>query len=190
MILLIAVAVGLISGIVRSRISGIHLRIVNVRYLWVVLVAYIPQFFAFYFLPTQKLVPESWVPVILVLSQALLISFVWTNRKIEGFWLLGLGLLCNFTAIILNGGLMPIMPEVLEKMFPAGVNDALELGKRVGFGKDILLIKEGTHLWFLGDIFTLPAWINVPIAFSIGDILLDIGAFWLLFELGRPQKQS
>jgi hypothetical protein len=188
MILLIAVAVGLICGIARAKISGNPLRTVNVRHLWLVLVAYLPQFFAFYFQPTGQHIPNSWVPAMLVLSQILLIIFVWVNRKIEGFWLLGLGLMCNFTAIVLNGGLMPIMPEVLERMFPVGVNSSLELGKRVGFGKDILLLKEQTTLWFLGDIFTLPAWIGWSIAFSFGDIVLDIGAFWLLFSLGRPPK--
>ncbi|MDO9545532.1 MAG: DUF5317 domain-containing protein [Pelolinea sp.] len=188
MILLIAVAVGLISGLVRAKISGNHMRMVDVRYLWIVLVAYIPQFFTFYFLPTQNLIHDNWVPFILVTSQALLIIFVWINRKTEGFWLLGLGLLCNFTAIVLNGGLMPIMPETLHRMFPSGIDSALEIGKRVGLGKDILLIKEEITLWFLGDIFTLPPWMCYPLAFSFGDIFLSIGAFWLLFELGRPQK--
>ena len=189
MILLIAVAVGLISGLVRAKITGNTIRMVVVRDLWIVLVAYIPQFFTFYFLPTQKLIPDSWVPFLLVISQVLLIIFSWINRKTEGFWLLSIGLLCNFTVIVLNGGFMPIMPETLHKMFPSGINGALELGKRVGLGKDILLLKEETTLWFLGDIFTLPSWIHYPLAFSFGDILLSIGAFWLLFELGRPQKK-
>ena len=188
MLLLIAVAVGWISGIARARISGSHLRMVNVRYVWLVLVAYLPQFFAFYFQPTQQLIPNCWVSVMLVLSQSMLIFFVWANRKIEGFWLLGIGLLSNFIAIVLNGGWMPIMPKVLARMFPDGVSSSLELGKRVGFGKDVLLLKEQTNLWFLGDIFTLPGWIGYPVAFSLGDIVLSIGAFWLLFSLGRPQK--
>ena len=125
MILLTAVAVGLISGLVRAKISGSHIRMVNIRCLWIVLVAYIPQFFTFSFLPTQKLIPDNWVPWILVISQALLIIFAWVNRKIEGFWLLGLGLLCNFTAILLNGGLMPITPETLHRMFPSGIDSSL-----------------------------------------------------------------
>ena len=165
------------------------MRMVDIRDLWMVLVAYFPQFFTFYFLPTQKLIPDSWVPFILVISQVLLIIFTWVNRRTEGFWLLSIGLLCNFTAIILNGGFMPIMPETLQKMFPSGINGTLELGKRVGLGKDILLLKEETTLWFLGDIFTLPTWMHYPLAFSFGDIFLSIGAFWLLFELGRPLKK-
>jgi hypothetical protein len=61
------------------------------------------------------------------------------------------------------------------------------LGQRVGYGKDILLAKEDTVLWFLGDIFLLPAFFNYPLAFSLGDILISTGAFWLLWQLGGPR---
>ena len=165
------------------------MRMVDIKHLWLVLAAFIPQFLCFHFFPTQKLIPEKWVSILLVMSQSLLIIFVWINRKIEGFWLLGVGLLSNFTAIVLNGGLMPINPETLNRMFPTGLGNSVEIGERVGLSKDILLLKENTSLWFLGDIFTLPGWMNYPLAFSFGDIFLSMGAFWLLFELGRPPKK-
>ena len=166
------------------------MRMIDLRHLWLVFVAYIPQFFAFYFTPTQKLIPDRWIPFLLIGSQIFLLIFAWINRKVEGFRLLGFGLLCNFTAIALNDGFMPITPDNAQKLIPSSSNFVIELGERVGLGKDILLLKEETVLWFLGDVFTLPTWMCYPLAFSIGDILISMGAFWLLWELGRPQKNS
>jgi len=190
MVLLIAVALGLISGLMRAKITKGQIRMIDLRHLWLVFVAYIPQFFAFYFTPTQKLIPDRWIPFFLIGSQVFLLIFAWINRKVEGFRVLGFGLLCNFTAIALNGGFMPITPDTAQKLIPPGSNLVLELGERVGLGKDILLLKEETVLWFLGDVFTLPPWICYPLAFSIGDIFISMGACWLLWELGRPQKNS
>jgi len=173
----------------RAKITRGHMRMIKIQHLWLVFIAYIPQFFAFYFTPTQKLIPDKWIPFFLIGSQILLLIFAWINRKVEGFRLLGLGLLCNFTTIALNGGFMPITPDAAQKLIPPGSNFVLQLGERVGLGKDILLIKEETVLWFLGDVLTLPTWMCYPLAFSIGDILISMGAFWLLWELGRPQKK-
>jgi len=103
---------------------------------------------------------------------------------------MGIGLLCNFIVIILNGGFMPLMPEIAEKLVVPGSNIILELGERVGLGKDILLRKEDTILWFLGDIFTLPSWINYRVAFSIGDIFIAVGVFRLFWTLGRPHIKT
>ena len=190
MVLLIAVALGLASGLMRAKISKGQMRMINMRHLWLVFFAYIPQFFAFYFSPTQTLISDNWIPFLLIGSQIFLLLFAWTNRRVEGFRLLGLGLLCNFTAIALNGGLMPIPPYAAQKLIPPDSNLVLMLGERVGLGKDILLSIEETNLWFLGDVLTLPAWIGYPLAFSFGDILISMGAFWLLWELGRPQENS
>ena len=190
MILLITVALGLASGILRAKLSGRPYQSVEVRYVWLVFAAYLPQFFAFYLPATRSTFRESWVPVVLIGSQILLLLFAWLNRRLPGFRLLGLGLLANFLAICLNGGMMPLMPENAARLLPAGSSVSLQLGERVGFGKDILLEKANTRLWFLGDVFMLPEVFRYPLAFSIGDILISTGAFWLLWRLGSPRQLS
>jgi hypothetical protein len=167
------------------KFRSVHLRLVGL-----VVLAYLPQFFAFYLPATRSIFPDTWVPPVLVVSQALLLVFAWVNRKIPGFWLLGLGLLANFSAISLNGGMMPLAPQTAKRLVPPDMEADLRVGKRFGFTKDILLPREVTRLWFLGDIFTLPEWMNYPLAFSIGDILIAVGAFWLLWELGGPHKST
>ena len=190
MVLLVAVVLGLASGFLRAKFSGRLYQAVEVRYFWLILVAFLPQFFAFYLPATRSIFPDNWVPVVLIGSQLLLLLFAWLNRRLPGFWLLRLGLLANFIAISLNGGMMPLMPENAARLMPADSSATLQLGERVGFGKDILLEKANTRLWFLGDVFMLPEIFRYPLAFSIGDILISTGAFWLLWRLGSPRQLS
>jgi hypothetical protein len=56
--------------------------------------------------------------------------------------------------------------------------------------KDFVLPLADTRLWFLDDRFILPAWMNYHVAFSIGDVLIAIGAFWLLWSLGSPNNKQ
>jgi hypothetical protein len=188
MVLLIAVALGLASGFTRARFSGREYQVIDIKLIGLVFLAYLPQFFAFFLPATRSQIPNEWIPWILLGSQLLLLVFAWVNRKFPGFWLLGLGLLANFTVIALNGGMMPLLPKIAEQLVLPGSESMLQLGQRVGFGKDILLAKEDTVLWFLGDVFLLPAFFNYPLAFSLGDILISTGAFWLLWQLGGPRQ--
>ncbi len=187
MILLVAVASGLVCGFLRARLSNRPFVAVEVRHAWLVLIAYLPQFFAFYLPATRSVFPSDWVSVALIGSQFLLLLFAWLNRRLPGFWLLGLGLLANLLVISLNGGLMPLMPENAARLIPQGSPVVLRLGERVGFGKDILLEKAAARLWFLGDVFMLPDFFRYPLAFSIGDILISMGAFWLLWDMGSSR---
>jgi hypothetical protein len=190
MILLIAVALGLASGFVRAKLTGRSYEVVEIRYVWLVFAAYLPQLFIFNLPATRSIIPDNWASLALIGSLALLLIFAWLNRRLPGFWLLGLGLFTNFLVIILNHGFMPLLPENAAGLIPAGRTVSLRLGERVGFGKDILLFKTDTNLWFFGDIFMLPGIFGYPLAFSIGDILISTGAFWLLWTLGSPRHHS
>ncbi len=189
MILLIAVLAGLLAGCLRAKLGRRVYASVPIRHIWMVILAYLPQFFAFSLPATRAEIPDQWVAIILVSTQALLLLFIWLNRSIPGGWLMGLGLSLNFLVIILNGGLMPLSPanaRLLLPDLPAGNPLPLVLGERVGASKDILLEVSDTHLWFLSDIFHLPAWMGYPLVFSMGDVCLALGAFWLFWQLGAP----
>ena len=188
MILLIAVLAGTLCGVIRARINKTAYQPVPIKHIWLVLVAYIPQFIAFYWPATRSYISDILVSILFISSQLLLLVFIWINLKIPGGWLMGLGLLLNFLVVVLNGGMMPLTPENAQQLQPAGNPIPLTLGKRVGISKDILLEKADTRLWFLGDVFLLPSWLNYPLAFSPGDVLLGLGAFWLLWEMGNPKR--
>ena len=190
MVLAFAVIAGLVAGLARAWLGKRSYRIVSVRLPGLVLFAFIPQLISFYLARAGIRIPGEWAPVVLVSSQVLLLLFVWLNWKQPGFWLLGAGLLLNFLVIVLNGGLMPISPETVRKIYPTVPETAWSVGKRLGNGKDIVLPVSATRMWFLSDRFLLPDWIHYPVAFSAGDVFIALGAFWLLWSLGGEKKDA
>lgn len=186
MILASGIIAGLIAGFLRARWNKRKLKPVNLKYEWLVLVAFLPQLLAFQVPFVRNSLPDLWVKAALISSQALLIAFAWFNRKSPGFWALGLGLFLNFLAIVSNGGLMPTNPEAVQKYVPSSAG-IWEVGKRLGATKDIVLQVSETRFWWLTDRFTLPKWMNYPVVYSLGDIVIWFGAFFFFWSLGAPQ---
>ncbi len=81
---------------------------------------------------------------------------------------------------------MPISPETAARIVPEKVIESTPLGSRLGYSKDILLEPAQTHLGWLSDRFSLPK--NVPYyaAFSLGDVVIALGAFWFTASQGQP----
>jgi hypothetical protein len=190
MILAAAVILGFAAGLARSLIGRRSIQIPPLRHPWLVILAFIPQWISFYFLRTRDGIPDAWAPFILVGTQVLLLVFSWLNRKQSGFWILGLGLFLNILVIVLNGGLMPISPDTVRVLYPLVPESHWQVGERLGNGKDIVLLVEQTRLWFLSDRFLLPGWFRYPMAYSLGDVFIAIGAFWLMWTTGAPPRQQ
>lgn len=187
MILLSAVAAGLVAGLVRAWHGGRQWQPLYLRLTWLVPVALAPQLLAFYVSPTRHLASDNLAAVALVGSQMLLLTFAWLNRHQPGFRVLGLGLALNFLVITLNGGLMPISPERVAHLAPNARAGSWQVGSRLGTGKDIVLPITTTHLWWLSDCLLLPTWFPHRVAYSPGDVLIAGGAFWLLWTLGGAE---
>jgi hypothetical protein len=180
-ILLYAILIGLLAGALRARSGGRGLSVPHLDRVWLVPAAVLPQLLVFQFPGTKQVFPEALAPAILVSSQILLFLFVMSNRNKPGFWMLGLGLALNLAIILLNGGLMPISPETVARLAPDAAPDSWHIGERLGTGKDIVLTLEQTRLWFLSDRFLLPDGISTRAALSLGDILVAVGAIWMLW---------
>jgi hypothetical protein len=108
-----------------------------------------------------------------LLSYALLIAFGALNVRIRGLALLLLGLLLNATAIALNGGTMPVAPSAARAL-------GLEPGANVS-------IREGL-LNVIGDTFALPPSIPLANVFSIGDVLIGVGAMAFVIVNSLPPR--
>jgi hypothetical protein len=190
MVLVIAVFIGLIAGLVRAWVGRREYRFYELKAPILVFVAFLPQIIAFFLPTTRNLVPDKYAPFVLVGTQAILLLFAVLNIKKKSFWPISLGFLANFLVISLNGGLMPISPDTIKKLVPNAPAEWLVTGQRLGTGKDIVLHAKDTILPILSDRFVTPAWLNYPVAFSLGDILISIGVIALLWSMGGPQTQK
>lgn len=190
MILLIGVAAGLLSGLLRATLNKRAYQPYSLRLVWLVLLAMVGQWFVFTFPLTRASLPDVAVRLIFVLSQFTLLVFVMWNRKTPGFMALGIGLILNLTVIVLNGGLMPVSPETASWLFSDVQEQTWQVGERLGFSKDIVLPRDETVLWFLSDRFRTPSVLFFKVAFSLGDIFIAGGAFWLFWSIGSRARET
>jgi hypothetical protein len=190
LILLVAVFTGWLAGLLYARWQKRTWTIPQVRFAWLVIIGFLPQFFAFYLPATRDRMPDAWVAASLLVSDILFLVFCWFNRHLAGVWLLGGGAALNLIVIASNGGFMPISPQTASHLIPPTLLETLPVGGRFGAGKDILLLPEHTRFVWLSDRFLLPNWFPYQVAFSLGDILIACGAFWLMATQGKPPLHS
>jgi len=184
-ILLVAVIAGSLVGILRARWNRDSWQPPELRHAWLVMVAFLPQWFAFYLPVTRSHLPESLAAACLVSSQFGLLLFCWLNRRSVGMPLLTVGLIFNLLAISANGGLMPLSVDTAARFLPADALQKLQVGSRFSSSsKDILLPATAIVFPWFADRFVSPGWLNYRFVFSLGDILVSLGVFWLL--ISRP----
>lgn len=179
MILALAVVAGLMAGLGWARWRSHPYQPPDLKYLWLVFVAFLPQFVVFYLPGIRPSIPERWLAFLLPLSQALLLAFAWLNRRQPGIMILLIGTALNLTVTTANGGFMPISPQAASRLVSQEVLDDIQSGDRFGT-KDILLPPQDTRFEWLADRFLPPAWLTYQVAFSLGDVFIAIGVFWLL----------
>jgi hypothetical protein len=99
----------------------------------------------------------------------ILVAFVAiVNRALPGAWLVALGSLLNAAVTLVNGG-MPVDPGAIAASGKAAPSDGLH----------VLLAPE-TRISFLADVLLVPLVNNI---YSVGDLLIAIGGFWMSFRL-------
>jgi hypothetical protein len=117
-------------------------------------------------------------------SYLLLGAFLVVNRHVPGLLVIAAGGALNFAAIATNGGVMPADPDAIAA---AGIpQDATEFANSAP--------ADGAPLGFLGDVFHTPGWLPIHNVFSVGDLVIVLGAFLLLHRacgtrLGRRARR-
>jgi len=169
--LLWAVVLGLALGYLRGgRIGNLaHLRLRNP---WLLLPPLVLQLLIFPLGNRGPAIPWGtayWH----IVSYLFLLAFVARNWRHPELLAMGVGLLMNFLAIAANGGYMPASAEALRRAGLESVAQSLEAGTRIG---NTVLMSEKTRLNFLGDWLWFPAWLPLSSAFSLGDLVLGVGA--------------
>jgi hypothetical protein len=179
MILLAALVLGLLAGWAWALWHRLPYRAPDLRYIWLVPLALLPQVLVAYVPALAGVGTGGAASAALPFSLLIFLAFVWLNRRLPGMPILLVGLILNLLVISTNGGWMPISPQTASHL--SGGSDALQLAAGARFGqKDIVKPPEDTRLELLADRFLLPDWIPYPTAFSLGDVFVAVGAFWLL----------
>ncbi len=188
MILLVGVLFGLIAGVVRAKVMNRPYVFPEIERTELALLAFLPQALAFFVPQTGQFVNQRWAALLLPASLGILLLFVWCNRRVSGFGLLALGLLLNLAVIVANGGLMPISPETLSTVH--GSPTEVVTGGHATGSKNIVLLVEETQFEWLADRFTVPDQLPIQFAFSLGDVFLAVGAFWVLWASGAVRHEA
>lgn len=93
--------------------------------------------------------------------------FLWLNRHVAGLTIVALGASCNALAITVNGGTLPASPDALAT---AGIVPEGHFANSASLADP--------KLTFLGDVFAVPASWPLANVFSVGDVLIVVGALY------------
>jgi len=174
--LIFALFISVISGGKMSQLGQMVL-----REFWLVPVALLIQSGVYWAVVRVIGVGPSWLSLMLDTgSYFLLLIFTLRNSSLPGMRWIALGILLNTLVIALNGGVMPVDPSFLSEA-----------------SRGALLAGQGTHgvmasttrLSFLADRFYLDILGRDKQVFSVGDSLIDIGSFLLVF-MTMKRKQT
>lgn len=187
MILLLGLAAGLLVGLIGARWRGHPYRAPELGHLLLVFLAFLPQFIVIYLPNTRNQLADWLVAGFLLASQVLLFGFAWLNRRISGMPILIFGLALNLMVMAANHGFMPISPQTAGHLAAENSLADIPLGSPIG-QKDILLRPQDTRFEWLADRFLTPAWFPYQAAFSLGDVFIAIGVFWMLTKPGFPAQ--
>ena len=99
--------------------------------------------------------------------------FLVANWRVRGGWLVALGGACNGVTIALNRGTLPARLGALKA---AGL--PVDRDRFVNSG-----VMAHAKLAWLGDVFYVPKGVPLANVFSVGDVLLVLGAFVVVHAL-------
>lgn len=160
--ILYAVLAGLVIGLLSG---GSAARLGDLRFSWAPLIAVGMgvQVLLFSSPLGDALGPAA--PIVYLASNVAVLVAVWRNLAIPGLPLVLIGGASNLITICANGGFMPV---------DAGALVAIGRLPREGYSNSRLM--DGVVLGPLTDLFAMPAWLPMANIFSIGDVLIGVGA--------------
>jgi len=107
----------------------------------------------------------------------ILFAVLFFNLQYRSVWLILLGTLGNFTAVVLNQGKMPLDPVALENAGMHSMLTSLEAGTLHNY---ISVYEVEGFTTYLGKIFATPEVYPFSQVLTPGDILIAIGLFFLI----------
>jgi hypothetical protein len=172
-LLLIAAGAGFAAGLARPR-AGVHARRLTVRHVWLVGAGAVLH-------GASSFVDGDGAVVVLAGSLLALLAFALVNPQVTGIAVIGLGLLVNLVALVLNTG-VPIRPEA---MVSAGVIDRADAAaEHIDGARHVEASSD--RLAVLGDVLPIrPARAVV----SFGDLIIVAGVADAAREVARRRRR-
>lgn len=155
---LVAILVGLLTGGSAARLGALR-----VSWAPLIVLGMVVQLLLFSS-PVGNALGDA-APAAYVLSNVAVLAAVAANLAIPGLPLVLAGGTSNLLAIVANGGYMPVSASTLAAMGRLPKVDYSNSAPR-----------EVVALAPLTDMFAMPAWIPLANVFSIGDLLIGVGA--------------
>jgi hypothetical protein len=164
MLVLVATILALVSPLLLGgKLS--RLAFVKLRLWWLLFSALIAQILIIEIFPEAD---ETLLDSVHLATYVIAGVFVAANWRIPGLLIIALGGAANGITIALNGGTLPASESALERAgIDAGTGDFVNSG-----------VLENPTLSWLGDIFVWPEPMPFANVFSIGDLLIVLGAFY------------
>jgi hypothetical protein len=153
----------------RGRLSA--LGSVKIRF-WPVALAGLAFQMLLFSSPLGAAVGDLGLPLYVGSTGVVLLALVFNLRQ-PGFWLIFIGAVANFIAIVANGGQMPASAEAWAALNGATGLPTVELS-------NVFIASPQTPFYFLGDLFVLPRPFPLANVFSIGDALIGLGGAWFV----------
>jgi hypothetical protein len=163
-------ALPLLVGLLVSLALGGSLRsIANVRLrsLWLFYVAIGVQVVAFPFAFLPWATPDSLQRVLWLCSYALLALGAARNLHMRGVRLVVAGMSLNLAAVVANGGRMPVLPDAMRAA-----------GHEYGVRMNSVAAPDPRLDWLV-DRWAAPEWVPLANVFSVGDVVIALGALTL-----------
>jgi len=115
-------------------------------------------------------------------SYGLLVLFFFLNRALAPLWGVAAGMVMNLTVVAANGGYMPTSLRALRAAGETRIAEHL-VHAADGTYANVVLMGGSTRLNLLGDRLSVPPWIPLGSAFSLGDLVITVSAAWLVQRL-------
>ena len=180
---MVVMLVALVIGLVPIRAFGGRIsRLADLRLRGHVFV--LAAVFTQVVLTTTSIVSSSVSPIVHAATYVAIVPFFWMNRRLPGTWIIAIGAVLNTAAIFANGGVMPASDGAYRV---AGI----ALSGRFANSAPV----SSPNLSVLGDIFAIPESWPFATVFSIGDVVIVVGALFLTYRtcgarwpVTRPRK--
>jgi hypothetical protein len=118
------------------------------------------------FLPWRT--DETLAAVLWIGSYGLLVVGAALNRRVVGVPVVAFGMGLNLAAILANRGTMPVIHDAMRA---AGRSDAVQANSTA--------MSDPSLAWLV-DRWAAPEWVPLANVFSVGDVVIAVGAFVLV----------